>query len=173
MKNIRLISLAAIPAVAFAVLMLASPKEDKADAAGPLQRFGLRTSPRERDRQLLEAVGSLAASHFYQTYLNLGFLAEGKAEGLFKEKEARKVLDSLMSLLGTVDKQLDAVAKLDLERDDQTSLEQMRKLSSLLRDQGRELQAFWESGNRDRSDNYEELRQKSWTSISQLLGLDR
>jgi hypothetical protein len=173
MKNIRLISLAAIPAVAFSILMLASPKDDKAEAAGPLQRFGFRTSPRERDRQLLEAVGSLAASHYYQAYLNIGFLADGKAQGLFKEREAGHVLDSVLSLLATVDKQLDTVSKLDLEKDDQTSVDQMRKISSLLRDQGKELQSFWESGNVDRSDDYEDLRQKSWTGISRLLGLGR
>jgi hypothetical protein len=174
MKRIRLVLFAVIPALVFSVLMLATPKDHKSDAAGPLQRFGIRPVPRERDRQqLLEAVGSLAASHFYQAYLNIGFLDEGKAKGFHSEKESKKVFDSVLSLLGSVDKQLEAVSQLDLERDDRASLEQMRKVSSLLRDQGKELQAYWETGNPDRIDNYEELRQKSWAGISQLLGLDR
>jgi hypothetical protein len=174
MKRIHMISLAVIPSLVFSVLMLASPRADKTEAAGPLQRLGVRPLPRERDRQqLLEAVGSLAASHYYQTYLNIGFLADGKAQGLYGDKEAKKVLDSLLSLLATADKQLETVSKLDLEKEDQNSVNQMRKLSSLLRDQGKELQAFWESGNQDRSANYEDLHQKSWTGLSQLLGLDR
>ena len=174
MKRIRVISLAVVPALVLSGLMLTWQRTEKAEAGGPLQRFGVRPLPRDRDRQqLLEAVGSMAASHYYQTYLNIGFLADGKAQGLYGDKEAKRVLDSLMSVHATVDKQLETVAKLDLEKDDQTSVNQMRKLSGLLRDQGKELQAYWETGNRERYANYEDLRRQSWTGVSQLLGLDQ
>jgi hypothetical protein len=127
-----------------------------------------------KERQkLLEITGTLAASHYYQTYLNIGFIADGKAEGIYGDKEANKVLDSVLALLMTADKQLEQVAKLDLEKEDRQSLEQMRKISAVLHQQGKELQAYWTTGDQERSAKYESLRKAAWTSISKLLGVEK
>jgi hypothetical protein len=132
------------------------------------------TSPdREARDQLLETVGVLAASQLYQGYLNIGFVADGKAEGTYEEKDARQILGSILSLLDTLDKQLERVGKLELDKADREGVEQIRKLSGQLHDQGKELQAFWATGNKERGAAYEKIRKESWDGISKLLGLDK
>ncbi len=129
------------------------------------------TSAYKDKQRLLETVGSLAAAHYYQTYLNIGFIADGKSAGLYGDKDARRILDSILSLLDTVDQQLEKVSRVDVEREDRNSLQQMQKVSSLLRDQGKELKAFWDSGDEGHSARYEEIRKNAWASLRKLMGL--
>src|SRR5262249_14169806 len=121
--------------------------------------------------QLLETVGCLTAAHYFQTYLNIGFIAEGKAKGTYTDSDARKVLDSVLSLLNSTDARLDALARIDLDKDDRERLEQLRAASALLRQQGKELQAYWETGKDENAAKYESLRKNAWATIGKLMGI--
>src|SRR4029077_3984034 len=57
-------------------------------------------------RQLLETVGVLTAANCYQTYLNIGLIADGKAKGTYTYQDASNVLDSVRVLLNSVDRNL-------------------------------------------------------------------
>jgi hypothetical protein len=128
----------------------------------------------DEDRhQLLETVGVLTAAHSYQTYLNIGLLADGRAKGTYSDKDASKVLDSVVALLDSVDQKLARLAKIDLEKQDRDSLEQMRDLSDLLHEQAKQLIAFWDSGKDDDGAKYENARKDSWAAISKLMGIGR
>jgi hypothetical protein len=128
--------------------------------------------PKDR-RVLLETVGALTASHCYQTYLNIGMVADAKAKGTYSEKDAYRILESVLSLLDTVDRKLVDLTKLELDAKDRDTLEQMRKLSKLLRDQGKALQSSWNSGRTEDLAKYDEVRKDSWAAISKLLGLEK
>jgi cob(I)alamin adenosyltransferase len=145
------------------------PLTDRTAAASPGE------DPRSADErsQLLETVGSLTAALCYQTYLNIGLLADGRAKGTYTDKDAAKVLDSILSFLDRIDRKLAALEKMDLDRVDRESLEQMRTLSDLLHQQGRELQSFWETGKDEDAARYENTRKDSWAAISRLLGIGR
>ncbi|MBO0697733.1 MAG: hypothetical protein J2P46_05025 [Zavarzinella sp.] len=130
--------------------------------------------PKEADAeraQLLETVGCLTAAHYFQTYLNIGFIAEGKARGTYTDADARKVLDSVLSILNSTDAKLEALGKIDLDKDDRERLEQLRAASALLRQQGKELQTYWETGKDENAAKYESLRKNAWATISKLLGI--
>jgi hypothetical protein len=121
---------------------------------------------------LLEVVGALAGSQLYQTYLNIGFIADGRAEGTYDDTDAGQLLGSVLELLDVLDKQLEKVSKLDLDDEDRASTAQVRKLSGLLRQQGKDLRAFWDSDDKKRGDKYEKTRQEAWAGISKLLGIE-
>jgi len=124
-------------------------------------------------RQLLETVGALTSANCYQTYLNIGFIADGKAKGSYSEKDAIKILDSVLSLLNSVDRSLAAIAKLDLDKRDRESLEQMRDLSDLLRLQGKELKAYWDGGKDEDAARYDNTRKDAWAAIGRVTGIGR
>jgi len=125
------------------------------------------------DREvLLETLGALAGAQLYQSYLNIGFIADGKAEGTYEEKDIQQILSSVLTLMEALDKKLDQVGKLDLSKDDREGIAEIRKLSGLLRLQADELQAFWKTGDKARADKYEKTRQQAWEGISKLLGLE-
>ncbi|HEV3144758.1 MAG TPA: hypothetical protein VGZ47_12785 [Gemmataceae bacterium] len=139
---------------------------EPADASKPAEL------PKDR-RVLLETIGALNASHSYQTYLNIGMIADAKAKGVYSEKDAYKLLDSVLSLLDSVDGKMSELAKLEFDAGDRDTLEQMRKLSKLLREQGKALQTAWDTGRDDDAVKYENIRKDSWTAISKLLGLSK
>ena len=125
-------------------------------------------------RELLETIGTLTArAHCYQSYLNISLLNDGRVKGVYSEKEAAGLLDSVLSVLDSVDRKLAALGKINLNREDHDSLEQMRDLSDLLRRQGRQLQTFWDSGKEADAAKYEEARKDSWAAISKLMGTGR
>ena len=124
-------------------------------------------------RQLLETVGILTAAHCYQSYLNIGLLADGRAKGIYTEKEASRLLDSVLSVLDSIDRRLAVLGKIDLGKEDHDSLEQMRDLSDLLRRQGKQLETFWGSGKDEDAAKYEDDRKDSWAAISKLTGVGR
>ncbi|MFL5243945.1 MAG: hypothetical protein ACJ8FY_17730 [Gemmataceae bacterium] len=125
----------------------------------------------EERRQLLETLGALSTAHFYQTYLNIGLLADAKAKGLYSPKDAFKVLDSVLALHKSVDRKLAALDKIDLDREDRASLEQMSRLSALLRKQAKNLQIFWDTDKDEDAALYESVRKETWASLSKLMGI--
>jgi hypothetical protein len=124
----------------------------------------------ERDR-LLAMVAALTEAHCFQTYLNIGLIADGKAKGTYSDKDARKVLDSVLSLLNSMDRKLEALDKVDLAKDDREKVEQLRAVSALLRQQGKELLAYWDTGKEEQAAKYETLRKNAWVTISSLMGI--
>src|SRR5262249_8480239 len=89
-----------------------APKSPSAEA--PKAAHALKASPAantaEERRLLLESVGALTAANCYQTYLNIGLIADGKTKGAYTDKDAYKVLDSVLSLLSSVDRKLAALS---------------------------------------------------------------
>jgi hypothetical protein len=138
--------------------------EVKPAAAAPAKNL-----PEDR-RVLLETVGTLTAVHAFQTYLNIGLIADGKAKGTYSDRDARKVLDQVLRMQDSVDEKLAAIGKTELAKDDRASLEDMRTVSDLLRKQAKELEAFWESGKEADEVRYEEVRKDSWAALNRLMG---
>src|SRR5438876_208245 len=97
----------------------AAPREVPKPAAAPAK------AAEERGR-LLEALGTLTAAHYFQTYLNIGFIADGKTRGTYTDRDARKVLDSVLSLVNSTERKLEALTQIDLSRDDRARLEELQ-----------------------------------------------
>jgi hypothetical protein len=123
--------------------------------------------------QLLETVGTLTAAHCCQAYFNLGLIADGRAKGTYTDKDSSKLLGSILGLLNTVDRKLALLGRIDLDKQDRESLEQMRALSALLHQQGKELETFWDSGKDEDAAKYESARKDSWAAIGKLTGIGR
>jgi hypothetical protein len=144
--------------------------ETPAPAEAPAVSQAAKTAIDERGH-LLETVGCLTSAHYFQTYLNIGFIADGKAKGAYTDRDARWVLDSVLSLLRSTDQKVEALDRFDLDRGDRERLEQLRAVSALLHQQGKELQAYWDGGKEEHATKYESLRQTTWASLSKLMGI--
>src|SRR5262245_53214784 len=76
------------------------PRPAGAAAVAPTREASADKRPAPADdanAQLTEAVGLLSGLYLYQSYLNIGLLADGKAERLYDDKAARGVLESILS----------------------------------------------------------------------------
>jgi len=119
----------------------------------------------------LDAVGRLAASHLYQTYLNIGMLADARAEGTYDTDSAREVLATVVGLVEGSEKQLDAIGRGTLTAEDKAALADVRKQSAALREVAASLDRFWKTGRKEDGARYEAQRKKAWAGIEKLLGL--
>src|SRR5262245_19394590 len=160
----------AVAALVLSVLLAAKAGSQQPPARPAEQQPAPPAEPRA---QLTETVGLLSGLYLYQTYLNIGLLADGKAERIYDEKAARAVLASVVTPLDTVDKQLVKVAALAQSDADRQAAARLRQLIGLLRQQGQQLVTFWDSGNAADGTRYEATRQEVWKQLNALLGLDK
>jgi hypothetical protein len=129
--------------------------------------------PTDARAQLTETVGLLSGLYLYQTYLNVGLLADGKAERLYDEKAARAVLKSVLTPLDAVHNQLSRIGTLAETAADRDAAARLLQVVGLLRRQGQELVAFWDTGRAADGARYEATRQEVWRQLSALLKLDQ
>ena len=72
-----------------------------------------------------------------------------------------------------MDRKLSALSKVSLDDEDRASLERMRSLADLIREQGKDLTALWDSGKTEDEARYENTRKDAWAAISKLMGIGR
>jgi hypothetical protein len=129
--------------------------------------------PADPTAQLTETVGMLSGLYLYQTYLTIGLLADGKSERIYEEKAARGVLTSVLTPLESVDKRLEGLTGVLKTAPDREAITRLRQTVGLLRRQGAELTAFWNTGRPEDGARYEATRQEAWKWVVALLNLDK
>jgi len=123
------------------------------------------------NKLLLETLGAWGASQVYQSYLNIGMLADAVAHQAYAEGEAYAILATLNGLLQMMDRQLEKVATV-IDTEDQAALANIRRLNRLLQTQADALVISWETGDRKKEEEYLQIRGKSWDGIQEVLGVE-
>jgi hypothetical protein len=121
--------------------------------------------------RLIEAVGGLTAAHLYQTYLNIGFLADATEGDVYSQADAKKLLETVTGIVDAVEKQLDRITEAGLKAEDQKALQDTRRLLTPMRTQIKELQAYWETGEKEHATLFHKAREETWAGIKSLLGI--
>jgi hypothetical protein len=120
----------------------------------------------------LEALGGLSAVHLYQSYLNIGLIADAVEKEAYTTAEAAKILQTVEDLIALVDKRLTRLAEAGLDEDDRQALEHIRAVTQELRLQGSALKGFWATGDTAQISRYRQARTRSWDELRDLLGID-
>jgi hypothetical protein len=152
-----------------------NPPRDRDDPVAsskptPPARDGLGQADVQRER-LLESVGSVSSIYLYQTYLNIGLLADAVRSDTYAKKDAGEVLSTLLTLLRTVDAQMQKLENAGLDEDELSAVNQVRKISRLLQNQADHLQRHWKTGEASSLTEYQQVRRHSWIELRLILGL--
>ena len=150
------------------VANLLAQRPNAADA--PAKGKELAAVQTQRD-EFLQSLGVLSGAHLYQTYLNIGLLADGVEHRTYTKDEALAMLDPVTAMLDTVDQQLAKIKDAGLDPVDRKELEAIRSLSPLLREQVRTLRVYWKTGAKEDADRHQAARENTWTRLSETLGL--
>jgi hypothetical protein len=126
--------------------------------------------PTPTPEAVIEALGGLTAAQLYQTYLNIGLLADAVEGEVYEKDEARNLLDKVSGLMTEVERQLDRVAQPTDEA--KKYLDQARSVMAKLRSQSRELRSYWDTDEKDHVTKFHQARQDAWTGIKTLLGIE-
>jgi hypothetical protein len=123
------------------------------------------------NERMLETLGCQSAVHLYQSYLNIGLIADSVEHENCSPAEGAKMLNTVASLMDVVDKQLERLTETDFSTEDIQDIQRIRAISSLMRVQLASLQAYWLSGDRKHADRYHETREKAWVELGKVLSL--
>lgn len=120
----------------------------------------------------LEALGSLSATHLYQSHLNIGLLADGVESGTYTSAEAEESLKPVLDMMKQVEMRLAKLAKGEVNAEDRRSIEQIQAVSALLRLQADALRAYWATGEMQQADDFQQTRKASWQGVSKVMGIE-
>jgi hypothetical protein len=153
-----------------------APVQQPRETPPPLVEKPREPVPAARDRAL-EVVGGLTAGHLYQSYLNIGMLADAVENEVYTDAEAKRLLGTVTSLMDTVDLQLTRLNEALDDAEDRKRLTQVRQLTGLLRTQAKELRGYWDVPAKDmelrkqHELKFHKARDEAWTGIKELLGI--
>jgi hypothetical protein len=145
--------------------------EGAADAglarAGKARKDG--ASAGEEPDPFVEALGSLTGAHLYQSYLNLGLLADAVESEVYTPEQARDMLATVGGTMEAVEKHLDRLPRSRLDEAEREQLDRARELIGLLRTQTRELKAYWDTDKQEHADRFQKAREQALEGIKALL----
>jgi hypothetical protein len=130
----------------------------------------LKLEAQTRDH-LLEALGGMCAVHLYQSYLNIGLLADAVENEAYSGSDAAGILLTIQELVTMVENHVTLVGRLDLETDDLHTLTRIRLVSNLLRTQGAALMGYWATADEEYANRYQTARGATWGELQEMLGL--
>lgn len=152
----------------------ALPKPSHANPSAPAIKIEPASQPANPKKKelLLEALGSLSSIHLYQSYLNIGLIADAVESEAYTKTDAANLLQTILDLVNSVDTQLQKVAQAGLETDDHEALNRIRDLTTLLRGQSQALLGYWATGDMDFVDRYHQARERTWDDLKEMLGME-
>jgi hypothetical protein len=118
---------------------------------------------------VLTLVGGLTTAHLYQSYLNVGLLADSVAKGVYKPEQGKELLDTVTKVIDTVERQLAQLPDADLTVGEKVRLAKVRSIVSLLRSEIKELQAYWLSGDEEFVRKFQKIHKDVWSELEKLL----
>jgi hypothetical protein len=124
----------------------------------------------QRER-LLESVGSVSSIYLYQSYLNVGLIADAVKNDTYTKEEAAELLGTVVALLQTVDAQMQKLESIGLDQEEVAAVKQVRSISGLIKSQTSLLQTHWKAGDKGSLDRFLQVRHESWNELRDVLGL--
>lgn len=119
-----------------------------------------------------EALGALSGAFLYQTNMIIGLIGDAKAKGSYDEPTANAVLDGAIGMCAVVDKQWEALHNNGgLSEEDKASIAEMGAAGDLVKKQGEELKAFWQTKDEKHGKAYQEAREQAIARINKILGI--
>ncbi len=145
---------------------LPAPKETKSPA-----KSGATITAAQKE-SFLEALGGLSAAHLYQSYLNIGLLADGVDAKAYTLDEAKGTLAAILNFMDLVEAKLTKLDRAALDADDQEALDRIKTATDLLRVQATALLAYWNAGTKEKADDYHQARKAASAGLNKVLGLE-
>jgi hypothetical protein len=121
---------------------------------------------------VLTLVGGLTSAHLYQSYLNVGLLADSVAKGVYKPEEGKELLDTVGKVIDTVERQLALLPEDELQPEEKKRLDKVRSVLSLLRSEMKELKSYWDTGEEEYVTKFQKIHKSVWTELEKMLNAE-
>ena len=119
---------------------------------------------------VLTLVDGLTTAHLYQTYLNVGLLADGVAKNVYTAEAGKELLENIGKLMDNFERQLAQLPVEELQPEERKHLEKIRSVISLLRSEIKELKTYWETGEEQYVVKFQKIHKNVWAELEKMLG---
>lgn len=119
-----------------------------------------------------EMVGILSATFLYQSYLNIGFLADLHVAGQYDADKAQAHCETLLSVISGTRDELQAYRNHQLTETDQRYVAELVKVVDILLQECVALNEYIQTGDPAPATRFNELNAQAQEAISLLLGLE-
>jgi hypothetical protein len=141
--------------------------------SAPLKAESPKPAPKvDEASAAISAAGVFGGLQLYNTYLNIGFISDLMTAGVYDPAQGFVLLGTVIQPLDLVENQLDRLANLNLPKEDLAAVARLKKITVLLRAQGKELQIYWEKGKKENGGKYDAARKAAWKELNALLELE-
>jgi len=123
------------------------------------------------DTTSLKMVGVLAASYLYQSYLNIGYLADLNAVKAYKYQELNDNLNTVIQIIGGVRDQLKLYSLVLPVKSDSQYVSILVQTSDLLLQEAAALRKYIQTESEQDAAVYLHLNQQARSILGRLLGL--
>ena len=121
----------------------------------------------------LTAIGALGASTMYVTYMAVGSISDGHANEVYDDQTTSSLLQSLAQMAQSSMESLEELKTAGrLGDEDFEFVSEMIKTLDLLSGQAQSYLQFVKTGNKSKAGEYDEYRNKAWSKIVVLLGIE-
>jgi hypothetical protein len=121
---------------------------------------------------LTETLILVTGHQLNQTHQYIVVLAEVRIWAGFEASTLALMLGSATEPLEAIDRQLGKVAGLKLTKAEAATVARLRKVAGLLRQEGKSLQTYWDTGVEDHWKTYQDVRKQAWKELDDLLDLE-
>ena len=143
--------------LALTVMLAAAPQE---------------TAQEQKYHQALEMVGVLSAAYLYQTYVNLGQLAEMKAQHTQPDSVLTHRLQNTLRILTGVHDNLKVFNRGQLTPEDSTYIQTLTEINLLLVREAGALKRYWQTGKPEDGGIYDSYNEQARRALEALYGID-
>lgn len=122
-----------------------------------------------KDQQL---IGVLSVSYLYQSYLNIGLLADATSGDIYSPDESLLQLGDLLGVIGGVRDEIYSYSKQVESESDKLYLESLVRIADLLLQEAGALMRYFETSEDSYAQQYLELNELAQQAINQILGME-
>lgn len=121
----------------------------------------------------IQAVGGLAASNIYLTYLSMGSVYDNYTTGVYDSQTSRNLVLSLQELIDASVRHIENVRENEvLSQQDEEFLTSMIEAYGLLQKQSAFFLRYIKTGAAKERENFQKERTAAWKKISDILGIE-
>ncbi len=122
---------------------------------------------------LLETIGVLSAQTLYLTYVSIGTLTDGHANGNYDDEFSKNALKEYQNMAVIAKDQLKKLLNSPaITGEDFIFIDEMASTLEILRAEAEGYASYIETGNVQYVDIYEKKRNEAWDKITKLLDLE-
>ncbi len=114
----------------------------------------------------------LTIAHLYQTYLNIGLLADGVAKKAYTAEEGKKLLVEISKVMDTLERQLAQLPEEELRQDEKKQLDTIRSILSRQRSEIKELKDYYSTSEEEYVLKFQKIHKSVWADLEKLLPPD-